>query len=925
MNKKKRIAIAVVSTVMAGVMLVPLAACGGGPNDNGGESYIPSRGRRSTEILTTSYNGTGVIENGVMVKEAGSKTLVYPVGTTLNMNVCDGDKKDRTIAFDSGDAQISGTAVLPDNYSYRGGDLKPAWWQMGQNLGVQFVNKAQLKPSDKQIEDLFIQGGKPEDYQIVTGSGAKIVEKAGNFVNLTDYLDYMPNYKAFLEANEIVKWSLSSGMDAKTGKVTGAMYYAPYFDGNNDIEKYVLTHREWTRAILDSADVSAATTTWAQSKTGKSDVGANQTYVEAFMGQTGSYQVDVTNPANEKQLVKITVNYEAAKTAANTEGEALNTAIKAAYSGFNSVESGNIVDIQNAVISGTDGAVTGAQLINILRAYIDVAYQNAAGEKFYATRSDVFNSVSAAWDVDLYVAISRCVVTSYKLFGGKVATNAEASQIYALAGRQGTTQRRTDLVCFVGELYGVRGLESRSEYLYIDANGDLQDARQNAATYDALDRLSALSKEGLVYTGTEDVTAKYYKNSSSILTYSMHDYAQTQTTDGFYAQGIEALAAKNPGVIAEGDLKFDVAPILTPVSNWDTDNDGTADKIMRFTESWRAVKNTGFAVPTAAVTNPATFSATLAFIDYLFSNDGQIVATYGPRSTNGNVVTTSTTDKDDAPNGFWYGTEVTNVEIDTVAEKYEGSSQYHVKKEYEGQYFIFENKVYTSETTFGTKKIPTLTTHNYNYYLGLSVNGHYLGDGATVQQGGKGVGYKTKHGMKYTDYDRGIIGGALPIGNKDQGFEFQGTASCALDGTNIVSKAKDNGAIRHLVQEVNDKTNAPEYAKSTYWYTCIPTTLPLNSADGTTLSNQKKLMGSGTAAGLFLNTSTKNAPATNMFIDLLLYGYNSGKPLASDANSFGKVPANAAGCIAAANEQGLAERISIYAKGWNALKEYFVK
>ncbi|MDE7214636.1 MAG: hypothetical protein K2N68_02215, partial [Clostridia bacterium] len=100
---------------------------------------------------------------------------------------------------------------------------------------------------------------------------------------------------------------------------------------------------------------------------------------------------------------------------------------------------------------------------------------------------------------------------------------------------------------------------------------------------------------------------------------------------------------------------------------------------------------------------------------------------------------------------------------------------------------------------------------------------------------------------------------------------------------------------------------------------------PLNSADGTTLSNQKKLMGSGTAAGFFLNTRTKNAPATNMFIDLLLYGYNSGKPLASDANSFGKVPANAAGCIAAANEQGLAERISIYAKGWNALKEYFVK
>ena len=69
MNKNKKIAMAVISTVMAGAMLVPLAACGGG--DDPGESVVQPYGARSKDIPTTGYNAAGGAADakGVSVKD----------------------------------------------------------------------------------------------------------------------------------------------------------------------------------------------------------------------------------------------------------------------------------------------------------------------------------------------------------------------------------------------------------------------------------------------------------------------------------------------------------------------------------------------------------------------------------------------------------------------------------------------------------------------------------------------------------------------------------------------------------------------------------------------------------------------------------------------------------------------------------------
>lgn len=872
MNKTKKIAIAAVSLIMAGTMCLPLAACT--PKTPANTVLKPS-----------------VDENG---------KLKYSSSTTLSMNVCDSGNNDRHITYHQ--SQIATSATLPDGKTYKPGDLKPAWAQMQADLGLKFVDSAANRGSDAQITDM-IKNNEQAQYNIVTGSGNAITTNSSHFLNLNQYLEYMPNYKAFLDANPIVKWSLTSNT------TTGAMYYAPYFDGNNDIEKYVLTHKEWTRVILDSADVSGATMTWADSKTGKADIGSAQTYVVGEMGTTGTYEVDTTDPADETKLVKLVVNYGAALTAAKDENSPLGAAYKTAAGVVYDGDSGNIVDIMNKAISVKAGAVTGAQLIGILRAYIDVAYQTSSGAKFYTTRSDVFNSVSAGWDVDLYTAISRCVVTSYKLFGAAMSL-LPANQVYAVAGRQGTTQRRVDLLSFVGELYGVRGLESRNEFAYVDATGKLKDARTESASYDALNKFSALSKEGLVYMG-EATVDKYAGKTNSIVTYSMHDYSQTQTTDGFYldVEGFKGSTSVPNGLETSGELKFDFAPIVTPVAKWDTNSDGTKETFMRFTESWRAVKNTGFCVPLASVQgNPEKLAAVLAFIDYLFSNDGQLVATFGTMSTVGN-----TNDAD----GFWYGNKVGDVlnadgtvktEYKDIVKTYDGK-QYVVTDSYKSQYFTFKNVLYTGFDYLGTQ-VPVLTTKNLNYYYGLKVDGNYMGEG---DSSAKGEGYITNLSGNYTNYCRGIIGGALPIGNKNQGFEYQATAQCGLAGADIVSKAIVNGAIKHLTQVVDS---------ATYWYTCVPTTLPVNSTDAATLNSHADLKGSDSTSGLFLNTS-KTAYRTNLFIDIMFYGYGASKPIASDTKFGTSLPANAEACLTLVNSKGMDVRAEIYADGWQQLLDYY--
>jgi putative aldouronate transport system substrate-binding protein len=106
-------------------------------------------------------------------------------------------------------------------------------------------------------------------------------------------------------------------------------------------------------------------------------------------------------------------------------------------------------------------------------------------------------------------------------------------------------------------------------------------------------------------------TKNYLPNDLGFMSY---DYNQTQTILNSTLQDGEKYMA-----------------IMVPVSLW---FDGTADEgvYMRFTESWRSVKNgNAWAISKAGVAgDEAKLNTLLALIDYAYSEKGQILMSYGP-------------------------------------------------------------------------------------------------------------------------------------------------------------------------------------------------------------------------------------------------------------------------------------------------------
>ncbi|MDE6000987.1 MAG: hypothetical protein K2G96_01495, partial [Clostridia bacterium] len=484
--------------------------------------------------------------------------------------------------------------------------------------------------------------------------------------------------------------------------------------------------------------------------------------------------------------------------------------------------------------------------------------------------------------------------------------------LYLIAGRQFTTQRNTDVASLAGELFGVRGLESRSmNYTYINSQGEIADARSNPNMWVALSRMNDLAREGLLST-VDNVTNGWasvkHSSNKGIQTLSLHDYVQTQTANYGFENSAEL----------DG---YNFAPILTPVSAWNVD--GKADtsaagredgkeKIMRFTESWRGVKDGGLAISYDNVKgDPNKLAATLAFIDYCYSSDGQMLMTYGPMSTTGNTT----------PNGTWYATEATGVNISDIvddtktipATQYSGA-QYTLKttansgvgdKTAKESYFIYEGKVYTG-TFYNGRQIPILTDENADVFA--TVSGH-----------------------SFTNHARQLLGTTLPLWNKDQGFEYLCTAPCGLAGSDIVNIAINNGTLKHQFQTLNGTDNDGNYvdggtaANPNMWYTLCPTQLPFNSAIKTTLGTTPLSYISGLGAkndNIFVNDSSVKRTITT---DIMFYGFNAEQAMDYVTTARFNLPASAQAAVEFLNSSSvqLNNLVKYKREAWYGLLDWY--
>ena len=483
--------------------------------------------------------------------------LTYAPGTELRMAT--GYNKPNTGLFF--DAETAGDGVkLADGNTYHTGELKPTWAEVQNKLDVVFKDQYQGNSASAEFDYWKERLG---DVDMVSGTATQLTEngEAGNVVNIAEYLDKMPNFKAYLEANPIVRMSITGNTD------TGAIYFSPYFDGVDDIERMPLMRTDWVEKLLNGEGEFAAS---ASSKT------AAPAY-QPYMPTSGKVKIDVVK-ADGSGVEKITKDYDAA---------------------------GNIIDKMNAA-----GSMDGVAAVNMLRTYIDEAYNG-----YYGTnRADLFIGQNAAWDADELVALLRCVVANPQTLNG-------GNSVQGLFTREdNNNQRRVDMFRFAGTLFGVRGLESRQDYLYVGADNQMHDARQEAATYEALNRMNGMVKEGLVskafLDNSEESSKTYLENDLGFMHY---DYNQTQTI-------------MNETALQEGEKYM---AVMVPVAHWD--DGSSADGVyMRFTESWRSVKTDGWAISKAGVANDENkLNAALALIDFAYSEEGQILMSYGPEAFRG--------------------------------------------------------------------------------------------------------------------------------------------------------------------------------------------------------------------------------------------------------------------------------------------------
>lgn len=452
----------------------------------------------------------------------------------------------------------------PNGKTYNTGDLLPVWEKIGEKWNVKFVDKATSSDSNtnNQFTRMSADGFAGIDLINGTGAGIAAAGMRGEFVDLNKYIEYLPNLKEFLDSNPGVKASMTSA--------NGGIYFAPYFDGFQEIERMVLMRHDWVKDLLDEPSTNVF----------------DNTAVTAATVYTRSM------PATLNTLVQT----------GNAAGTAKAT-IRKNYSN-------NIIDVMNALT-----VRNGKTLADALRAHIDATYGTQ-----YAKRSDLFLGFNAAYDVDELVALMRVVQANPRYltreFGTVPGTTASPlNHVDVYFPRDNT--RIINSIHFAN-IFGVRGFESRNEMFFFQPDGKLADARATTANWDAIDKLNSLYREGLMYqnpelgyngtTGSDSIRSNVLKASSAFMTY---DFNGTSMQSSFFAEGRKL------------DPTFEFGFVLPPVNNWLGDG-----QYFHFSESVRSVKAEAWGIP-AHVTG-LKLSRALKVVDYLYSKEGNDLVLFGP-------------------------------------------------------------------------------------------------------------------------------------------------------------------------------------------------------------------------------------------------------------------------------------------------------
>ncbi len=399
-----------ITTVL--LLVLGLVACG--PKE---ELDLSSGSSGGSSGSTGSSSGS----SGTTTEQAVVEALPSGEGATVRINLSDDGKRFLTYQKDTPYASIDGKTYVKD-------DLSPTWAAIQESLNI-IVEDTNPHNGSKVDATLDLEvSTQLKSAEIFGGTSQQFAEygQTGLFLPLNQYAQYLPNLMAFLEANPIVRASLTSG--------DGNIYFSPYFDGIEGIEKTLMVRHDLVEQLLDSNDTWATNTTLT-------------THYEPFYAQPYNTTVQGTT-----------------KTITRSQGSTQNI----------------ITQMNNA------SNLTGATAVQMLRDYIDTVY---AGQ--YEKRSDLFLSGNAAYDPDELIALMRAAKLNEEVLIG------EGRTLHILFPRENKDSRWRDLLRFTS-IWGVRGADSRHNQSYFTLDGEVADARGDNELYDALEALNDLYNEGLL-------------------------------------------------------------------------------------------------------------------------------------------------------------------------------------------------------------------------------------------------------------------------------------------------------------------------------------------------------------------------------------------------------------------------------------------
>ena len=426
----------------------------------------------------------------------------------------------------------------------------------------------------------------------------------------------MPNFKAYLDKNPDVEKMITK---------SGHIYYTPYFDGQDDIERMFIMDTSITKKVLDS------TSGWDVNTT---NGGANPS---ANVVQGGFYQPFINAEFNyPDKETKVKVLFE------NTVKE------------VTIFQTTNIIKQQNELLAS---GCTGQQLAKQFIDYFNVAYKDLVDNGYYEKPSDLFVSDSATYNADELIALMRVVKANPGMITGD--ENGEIQTFFPRAA----SNNRIDNIYDLAQIWGIQGVDGESGNFYVGGDKKVHALETTKASYDALEYLSQIYDEHLIlqdfYTDPNDTGRKtgfldqYYKKikDNSSYGFMMYDYSAANCAANDMSDGIGTKSEARKNGFDENYECKGITAILAPLTYWATGEGWTPDDditsrtgktLTRYYESNRALKDASWAIP-ASADNP---DGAVRLMDIMFSDLGQMINNYGPteywakpNTSNGDTVT----------------------------------------------------------------------------------------------------------------------------------------------------------------------------------------------------------------------------------------------------------------------------------------------